>query len=404
MRSISSVELETTPRGSPGGSEAPTLPGKGSEAPAPTHDHDLIVAPFLGEHLVLRPGVGSGIKIKGHHYLELRQTAFDDGPLPEWLTAAARRRWGLDLVGRRAGSALLIREVSPYGHGRASYEVNAGCNWACDHCVYGSKRHEGLAWPQRELLLRILRDAGVVWVELGGGECTIDRHFPETYALAYDLGMMVEILTNGSTLFRPYLLDLLTARRPYRITLSIYGATEATFDGFTNRRGAFKKFMRGIAAAREAELPLSLSVVVTDKNAHEAVAMRTLAEQYASRVREYTHMSPTFAGGADPLAQQAPDYLHNRTPFTGCDAGHSSLNVNPFGLASVCKVSRDHPIPLLKEGVAGLSRLGDIADRALQRQSGCTGCSLQKSCTTCMPLVKLYRKAGSPLDRYCQHA
>ncbi|MCQ8829878.1 radical SAM protein [Streptomyces malaysiensis] len=369
---------------------------------APTHD--LIVSPFLDEHLVLRPGDSRGVKVRAHHYLELRQVATAGAPVPEWLRKAARQRWGLDLDGRPAGEALLIRDPAPYGHGRASYELNNGCNWACDHCVYGAKRHEGLAWAAREKLLHILRDAGIVWVELGGGECTIDQHFPETYALAYDLGMMVEVLTNGSTLFRPHMLDLLTTRRPYRLTLSVYGATERTFDGFTNRRGAFKKFMRGLAAAREAKLPLSLSVVITRENAHEAPAMRDLAARFASRVREYSHMSPSFAGDSEPLAQQAPEYLHNRTPFTGCDAGHTSLNVSAFDMASVCKVSRDHPIPLLKEGVAGLSRLGDIADRALQRHSGCSGCTLQKTCTTCMPLVTLYRKAGSSLDRYCQHA
>jgi len=366
--------------------------------------HELIAAPFLNDHLLLRPGNSSGVKIRTHHYLELRQAVTADDTVPEWLRKVAHRRWGLDLDGRPASEALLIREPSPYGHGRASYEVNNGCNWACDHCVYGAKRHEGLAWPAREQLLHTLRDAGILWIELGGGECTIDQHFPQTYALAYDLGMMVEILTNGSTLFRPHMLDLLTTRRPYRVTLSVYGATEDTFDGFTNRRGAFKKFMRGLAAAREAGLPLSLSVVITRDNAHEAPAMRALAARFASRVREYSHMSPSFSGGSEPLAQQAPEYLHRATPFTGCDAGHTSLNVNPFGLASVCKVSRDHPIPLLKEGVTGLARLGEIADRALQRHSGCSGCTLQKTCTTCMPLVTLYRKAGSPLNRYCQHA
>ncbi|MEU7045423.1 hypothetical protein AB0A77_30810 [Streptomyces varsoviensis] len=216
--------------------------------------------------------------------------------------------------------------------------------------------------------------------------------------------MMVEILTNGSTLHRPGTLDLLTTRRPYRITMSVYGATETTWDTFTNRRGSFRAFMRGLHAAHGAGLPLSLSVVITGTNAHEAAGMRALANRYASRVREYTHMSPTFAGEHDPLAQQAPEYLHNRTPFTGCDAGHTSLNVSALGLATVCKVSRDHPIPLLKEGVAGLARLGGISDQALQRHSGCSGCALQKACTTCMPLVTLYRKAASPLDRYCQHA
>ena len=364
---------------------------------------DLIVAPFLDDYLILRPGSASGLKIPAHRYLELRDAA-SDNTMPSWLSSCAQRTWGLDISHRRPGETLLIRDPSPYGHGRASYEVNNGCNWNCGHCVYGDKVHESLAGEPRERLLRILRDAGIVWLELGGGECTIDRHFPETYALAYDLGMMVEILTNGSTLHRPSMLELLTTRRPYRVTLSVYGATAETFDGFTRRRGAFDHFMRGLAAASEAGLPLSLSVIITRKNVHEADAMRALAHRYASRVREYGNMSPTFDGGADPLDEQAPEYLRNETPFTGCDAGHTSLNVNPFGLATVCKVSREHLIPLLTAGVAGLARLGGIADRALQRQGACTGCTLQKKCTKCMPLVKMYRRADAPLNRYCQHA
>jgi MoaA/NifB/PqqE/SkfB family radical SAM enzyme len=364
--------------------------------------YDLISSPFLDHHLVLRPGNTSGVKIPARHYTELRSLAPEDS-VPEWLRDVARRRWEVDLDDRRVGEALLIREPSPYGHGRASYEVNNGCNWDCPHCVYAAKEFAALGWTGRERLLRILRDAGILWLELGGGECTLDEHFLATYELAYDLGMMVEILTNGSTLWRPALLDLFASRPPYRVTLSVYGASAETFDAFTQRRGAWKSFMRGLAAAREAGLPLSLSVVITNDNAHEAPAMRALAHEYAARVREYSHMSPTFYGGAGPLARQAPEFLHNRTPFTGCDAGHTSLNVSAFGMASVCKVSRDHPIPLLKEGVAGLSRLGDIADRALGRQGGCTGCALSKSCTTCMPLAALHRKADSPRDRYCQH-
>lgn len=116
----------------------------------PALTHDLIVSPFLDEYLVLRPGSASGVKIKAHHYWELRQVAAVGDSLPEWLRNAARRRWGLNLDGRRTSGALLIRDPSPYGHSRASYEVNNGCSWACDHCFYGDKRHEGLAWPARE--------------------------------------------------------------------------------------------------------------------------------------------------------------------------------------------------------------------------------------------------------------
>jgi hypothetical protein len=77
--------------------------------------------------------------------------------------------------------------------------------------------------------------------------------------------------------------------------------------------------------------------------------------------------------------------------------------VDPHGKASICKIGRDPNIDLLAEGVEGLRRLGGIADGLLARQGGCSGCSVQGSCGTCMPLVQLYRKAKSPMERYCQH-
>jgi MoaA/NifB/PqqE/SkfB family radical SAM enzyme len=187
---------------------------------------------------------------------------------------AARQRWGLDLAGRALADAVLVRQPSPYGYGRASYELNLGCNYDCEHCYLGLKRFEGLGWPDRERVLQIIHDAGVLWLQLTGGEATIDRLFPQVYTLAWDFGMMVTVATNGSRLHTTPMLELFTRRRPYRLTVSVYGATEESYDGLTRRRGSFKAFRRGLAAAFEAELPINLNLVITRHNAHELEAMR----------------------------------------------------------------------------------------------------------------------------------
>lgn len=143
---------------------------------------------------------------------------------------------------------VISRKQTRYEYGRASYELNLGCNYACKHCYLGLKEFAGLSWPDREQLLRTLRDAGVLWLQITGGEPMIDKLFGAVYSLAYELGMVIEILTNGSRLSNPLMLDLLTSRRPHRITLSVYGATEESYDGLTQRRGAFKAFTNGLHA------------------------------------------------------------------------------------------------------------------------------------------------------------
>ena len=60
-------------------------------------------------------------------------------------------------------------------------------------------------------------------------------------------------------------------------------------------------------------------------------------------------------------------------------------------------------VDLIAEGADGLRRLAAAADALLTRHGGCTGCALQKTCGTCMPLASLYRRAKAPLEVFCQH-
>jgi MoaA/NifB/PqqE/SkfB family radical SAM enzyme len=302
-----------------------------------------------------------------------------------------------------ASSTILVREESRYEFGRASYELNLGCNYACEHCYLGLKTFSGLSWPERGRLLHILRDAGVLWLQLTGGEPLIDKLYAEVHTLAYELGMMIAISSNGSRLANPQILNLLTTLRPYRIVVSVYGATEASYESLTQRRGSFRLFTRGLEAAREAGLPVRLNIVATKHNAHELDAMRAMAEARDLSYLVYTNMSPTIYGGPESLPAQAGELLSKRRPFTGCNAGHTFFHVDPHGMASICKVGRDPQIPLMREGVDGLAQLRGIADRLLLRQGGCAGCSLSGTCGTCMPLAALYRKAKAPVETYCQH-
>ncbi|GAA3743097.1 MoaA/NifB/PqqE/SkfB family radical SAM enzyme [Spinactinospora alkalitolerans] len=364
--------------------------------------HDLIVSPFLDDHLVLMPGRTNGFKLPRHRYLELAD-APTNAPIPDWLVTAADRAFNLNLTGRPLHPTALIRRPSPYGCVRASYELNLGCNYDCEHCYLGERPFAGLDWPGRERLLHIMRDAGVVWVQLTGGEPLIDRLFPDVHRLAYELGMMISISSNGSRLSNPHILDLLTTYRPYRLTLSVYGATEESYDGMTRRRGSYRRFVKGLDAAVEADLPVQLSVVVSSHNTHEIDAMVDMAESRGITHHVYVNMSPTIHGDGSVLTTQSAEHLRERKVFTGCNAGHTFFHADPHGRASICKIGRDDAIDLISEGVEGLSRLGEIADRLMLRTGGCSGCALSGSCTVCRPLAKQYQQAKAPLQMYCQH-
>lgn len=362
----------------------------------------LIASPYPQGHVVVSPGREGGIRIGANRYAELRDAA-SAAPVPDWLTAAARAAWGLDVTGQATTDTLMVRPETGYGYARASYEVNLGCNYECEHCYLGDKQFAGLDWPHRERLLGIMRDAGVLWLQLTGGEPLIDPLFPQTYTRACDMGMMIQISSNGSRLENAKILELLTTRRPYRVTLSLYGATEESYDAMTRRRGSFKRFMRGLDAAHQAGLRMRINCVLSNRNAHEREAMKAIASRYGIPSFEYTNITPTIHGTGEVLPSQAHEVLRKLDPYTGCNAGLTHFHSDPHGRASICKIGRDSRVDLMAEGAEGLRKLAAIGDTLTTRHGGCTGCTLQKTCGTCMPIANLYRQAKAPLETYCQH-
>ncbi|KAB1141126.1 radical SAM protein [Streptomyces luteolifulvus] len=365
--------------------------------------HQLVATPFGGRRLILRPGSTKAIQLPHAKFDELPTLAAAPSTVPQWLVDAARTQWQMDLTGRSIDDVLLIREAGPYEFSRATWEINLGCDLDCVMCYLGAKKFEGLDMAGKRQLLAAMRDAGVIWLQITGGEPLIDPDFPESYQLAYEMGMQLEVLSNGSRLRKPHMLNLLRTYPPTKLTLSVYGATAETYDAVTRRRGGFDRFREGLHMAVDAGLNIDLSLIIVQDNAHEVDAMREWARQLGVPFREYANISPTIHGTAEPLPSQSPQYLTNRAPFTGCPAGVTFFHADPFGRASICKVGREPNIDLIADGVEGLAGLGAIAESLMLRTGGCSGCTLSDSCRVCRPVAKVFQEAKAPLINYCQH-
>jgi MoaA/NifB/PqqE/SkfB family radical SAM enzyme len=366
--------------------------------------HSLIASPFLGQYYVLRPGYPKGVRISEARYEELSTIVTGNGPAPAWLDEAAAAAWNMRLPTTGLRRLLLVRERSRLGYGKASWEINLGCDHDCGFCYLGEKRFEGLPWGDKLRLLDMLVEAGVLWLQITGGEALIDREFPAAYEYAYCRGMMVHVSTNGSQLRKPRLQELFARWRPYRLTVSLYGATSETYDAVTRNRGAFHRFVEGLDASRYNSLPVRLNIIVAAENAHEVDDMVQLAEErWGFPYQVFTNMSPTIGGEGTPLAFQATRYVRPRKVFSGCNAGHTFFHVDPLGVASICKIGRDPSVNLITEGVEALARLGGIAESLQLRTDGCSGCSKVGTCRTCRPLAKLHQESGDDRSLYCQH-
>ncbi|MGR8010321.1 radical SAM protein [Streptomyces hypolithicus] len=365
--------------------------------------HQVIASPQHDKFVIVRPGARKGMQIPRAMYRELSGAASEGRPVPPWLADAARQAWGLELSEQSSKGTILVRPITRQNYSRATYEINKGCNFNCEHCYLAERKFSGISRGEKNRLLAMLRDAGVLWLQFTGGEPTIDQDFGHAYRQAYGMGMMIEILTNGSRLHRPETIDLLSSMPPHKVTVSLYGASAESFDSLTRKPGAFELLRKGLRAAQEAGVSLELALIITKHNAHEVDAMRAMGERYAATFTEYANISPTYDGNPEPLAAQAPGFLDKSTVFKGCPAGHAFFHVDPHGFATMCKVGRENPVNLMTEGLDGLLRLPAIADAQMLRSGGCSGCQLSATCRVCRPLAKAYQEAKAPLETYCQH-
>ncbi len=284
--------------------------------------HRLIIAPFLNRILVLAPGSRRSATISEYGYRSLASLP-SGAQAPDWFAELASRHFSVDLADAPLTSAVLIRRPADLGFVRASYELNLGCNYDCAHCYLGDKKFGGLELADRFRLLDILRDAGVIFIQLTGGELLIDPWFVETYARAFELGMMISVSSNGYRLGSSRTLNLLKRYPAYSIALSVYGATAQSYDSLTGRRGAFRRFIAGIEAGVSAGLPIKLNIIVTKSNEHEVVAMEDLARLFGLPFHTFGNMSPTVQGGAAPLLVQSAACAREREPFAECNAGRT---------------------------------------------------------------------------------
>ncbi|MDR7280883.1 radical SAM protein [Catenuloplanes atrovinosus] len=367
--------------------------------------YQAIVSPQEDKFIAVRAGQNAAMQLPSRYYAELANLADQNAVTPGWFAEVARQAWGLDLAARPVNEALVVRppSVLPVTYSRASWEINKGCNFSCEHCYLEQRPFAGLPLADKLRLIDMLRDMGVIWFEITGGEPLIDPDFVPAYERAHAAGMMMEILTNGSRLHREDLLDAFRRRQPHKITVSMYGASPETADALTQTRGAFKNAYRGLVAAAEAGLPVDVTLIITKHNVAELDEMRAMVRDLGLRFKEYASISPTYTGKGSTLAAQVPDLIGKSDVFQGCPAGHTSFHVDPHGFATMCKVGRDNPISLITEGPQGLLRLPGIADAQMLRTGGCTGCKLSSTCRVCRPMARVYQEAKAPLSHYCQH-
>ena len=108
-------------------------------------------------------------------------------------------------------------------------------------------------WKQ---LMHEAWEAGMVRVNLTGGECLSYPGFKELYLYLHSLGCEIRVLTNGVLLDDGWI-AFFKAHPPIHIQISLYGGDEDTYERVTGHR-KFSVVSANIRRLIEADLPVTL--------------------------------------------------------------------------------------------------------------------------------------------------
>jgi radical SAM protein with 4Fe4S-binding SPASM domain len=193
-------------------------------------------------------------------------------------------------------------------------EVTARCNNDCRHCYINLPANDADARSKElsvEEIARIGREAvamGAVWCLISGGEPLLREDFAELYLALKLQGLLVSVFTNAC-LVAPEHVSLWKRYPPRDVEVTVYGATQATYERVTRRPGAYAAFRRGLELLAAGGVPLRLKAMALKSNVHELAEIGRFGRRYT---KDYYRFDPVLHLRYDGNARRNEDIRSER--------------------------------------------------------------------------------------------
>jgi MoaA/NifB/PqqE/SkfB family radical SAM enzyme len=246
------------------------------------------------------------------------------------------------------------------GPSHAQIGITADCPQKCDYCY--NKNRQGRAMDDETILrtIRDLKELGVFWLGLTGGEPLLNRNILRIVEAA-GTGCAVKLFTTGSTLTKGLAADLKKAGL-FSVAVSLDHWMEDRHDRARNCKGAYRTALQAIETFRNVDgLHVSVSAVLSKDMLNPETVGRYLEflaglgvhEAWLSEAKPSAaaFMSESLVVTEDERAMliEMQDRANRKGGMTvnylghfedgshfGCSAGHKMIYVDAFGEVSPC--------------------------------------------------------------------
>ena len=309
-------------------------------------------------------------------------------------------------------------------------EITPFCNFHCVHCyLQNSNCSRCLSSDELKQILDILYEAGILFVYFTGGEILTRKDFLDVYLYAKKKGFIIELLTNIS-LLDSEIVNVFLQYPPATISISIYGASEETYQRVTRSSGNYQKVMNALQLLTDAQLHFEIKFIGLKSNLCDFQAVEQLSRKYNVDFKHSFELFPTLNGDVIPFEymlspEQIVDFekqysiTTNRwasrcfptVPSIGeklfaCDIAQSSFIIDCEGYMEPCNKLRLKKYKLLD---LGYHEIWDTFSQFKQMEAPesfqCLSCDYRAICTPC-PAENLLTNGrfDKPAEHMCRLA
>jgi MoaA/NifB/PqqE/SkfB family radical SAM enzyme len=299
------------------------------------------------------------------------------------------------------------------------FELTARCNLHCGFCYVCDREKQMKSPPEKTSgewisMIRQAAEQGLLKCTFTGGDPFMREDFEEIYCKAYDMGLRINIFTNGILIGKKQR-AYLSRRVPDLISISLYGASEATYQAVCGGKDNFRRTMESLDGLHTAGLAFELKVLAMHPLLNEYEAMGRIAAKYHCPGRFEAYIGP---GRDDPerhsrdwrvpparikellrsFNMQLPSFSQkqeakrasNHGGVFHCKAGKSSFIITYDGRMLGCpSLTCFEAFPFRDGFVSAWSKLKDLIKNA-------------EPCGDCANCEELDRCSFCPADRLCE--
>jgi radical SAM protein with 4Fe4S-binding SPASM domain len=321
-----------------------------------------------------------------------------------------------------------------------SFDLTYRCNFRCVHCygrhLVGQTRSHAAELETTQVvdLLSEAADAGCLMLLMSGGEPLMREDFIQVYTAARRLGMVVSVFSNASLVTQAHI-DTFGEYPPEMVEVSVYGATEATYERITGVPGSFRRARLGIDRLLAGGVRVGLKTMILRDNVEEVADIEAFARDLGVRFRLDPLVTARLDGDPAPLEQRVDPQraveieLSSGTrraelsrffrrqqaagvPGTGkagelyyCGAGIASFHIDPHGFMHPCLLSPAIAYNAVAMGFATAWKAvtAAIDDVTWDGAGMCVDCPTIDLCGYCPGVFALEKASPSrPPEYLCQ--